>query len=80
MTQGYDTGPRHAATLHGYDKFCSKNDVVSGWSPFFQRPYIKMTTQFGAVVTFFLVIHTGFEPVTSSLSRKRSKPAELMDQ
>lgn len=28
----------------------------------------------------FLVIHTGFEPVTSSLSRKRSKPAELMDQ
>lgn len=53
MTQGYDTGPRHAATLHGYDKFCSKNDGVSGWSPFFQRPYIKMTTQFGAVVTFF---------------------------
>lgn len=27
----------------------------------------------------FKVIHTGFEPVTSSLSRKRSKPTELMD-
>ncbi len=26
------------------------------------------------------VIHTGFEPVTSSLSRKRSKPTELMNR
>lgn len=41
MTQGYDTGPRHAATLHGYDKFCSKNDGVSGWSPFFLKAIHK---------------------------------------
>ena len=26
------------------------------------------------------VIHIGFEPMTSSLSRKRSKPAELMNR
>ncbi|MEL6917268.1 MAG: hypothetical protein AAFO99_06015 [Bacteroidota bacterium] len=28
----------------------------------------------------FVVGHTGFEPVTSALSRQRSKPTELMDQ
>lgn len=27
---------------------------------------------------FHIVSHTGFEPVTSALSRQRSKPAELM--
>ena len=27
---------------------------------------------------FFFVGHTGFEPVTSALSRQRSKPTELM--
>ena len=59
------------------------------------RPYMGVTLNFGALFSkaihkndhpiwggryIFFVIHTGFEPVTSSLSRKRSKPAELMDQ
>ena len=35
---------------------------------------IKITRQ------ILIVIHTGLEPVTSALSRQRSKPTELMDQ
>ena len=31
-----------------------------------------------SVSGFLFVSHTGFEPVTSALSRQRSKPTELM--
>lgn len=32
------------------------------------------------ITRFFEVVITGFEPVTSALSRRRSKPTELNDR
>ena len=51
------------------------------------NPVMRLLIQFNLLINTksdgifhrFFVIHTGFEPVTSSLSRRRSKPTELMN-
>ena len=67
---------------------CTQTKAVGSWrctASFYIEPswkqasawfYVKSRAPLG--VRLFVVSHTGFEPVTSALSRQRSKPTELM--
>ena len=51
----------------------------SGWRDSNSRPHAPQTCTLTGLSYIPIVVITGFEPVTSALSRQRSKPTELND-
>ena len=52
----------------------------SGWRDSNSRPHAPQTCTLTGLSYIPMVVITGFEPVTSALSRQRSKPTELNDR